>query len=146
LGGLQNHQQQLGLHDGHTLAYDAGADLIDMEFGTVHPTGMASECDGNFGDRGNAVKVILTNMRVAVLCSMRFRKIIAIKQPAEEEAGVIVRAAKMRGGPEFPTAIMSGLHVREIKEGRGATAAFISIFDQTKAAEWPNTLSANCRA
>src|SRR6185437_10069063 len=26
--------------DGHTLAYDAGADLIDMEFIQFHPTGM----------------------------------------------------------------------------------------------------------
>src|SRR5262249_60971822 len=26
--------------DGHTLAYDAGAELIDMEFVQFHPTGM----------------------------------------------------------------------------------------------------------
>jgi succinate dehydrogenase / fumarate reductase flavoprotein subunit len=34
--------------DGHTLAYDAGADLMDMEFVQFHPTGMIDDIPENY--------------------------------------------------------------------------------------------------
>ena len=42
--------------DGHSLAYHAGAELIDMEFVQFHPTGMVwpPQCPRHLGHRGSA--------------------------------------------------------------------------------------------
>ena len=112
--------------DGHTLAYDAGADLIDMEFVQFHPTGMVWPpsvmgilvTEGVRGEGG-----ILTNKE-----GRRFM-FDAIPEnyrgqtaDSEEEGWRYCQGAKdARRPPELLTRDhVSRCIVREIKEGRGS--------------------------
>ena len=112
--------------DGHTLAYDAGADLIDMEFVQFHPTGMVWPpsvmgilvTEGVRGEGG-----ILTNKE-----GRRFM-FDAIPEnyrgqtaDNEEEGWRYCQGAKdARRPPELLTRDhVSRCIVREIKEGRGS--------------------------
>ena len=113
--------------DGHTLAYDAGADLIDMEFVQFHPTGMVWPpsvmgilvTEGVRGEGG-----ILTNkegrrfMFDAIPENYR-----AQTADNEEEGWRYCQGAKdARRPPELLTRDhVSRCIVREIKEGRGST-------------------------
>jgi len=112
--------------DGHTLAYDAGADLIDMEFVQFHPTGMVWPpsvmgilvTEGVRGEGG-----ILTNnegrrfMFDAIPENYR-----AHTADNEEEGWRYCQGAKdARRPPELLTRDhVSRCIVREIKEGRGS--------------------------
>ncbi|PYK15212.1 MAG: fumarate reductase/succinate dehydrogenase flavoprotein subunit, partial [Verrucomicrobia bacterium] len=112
--------------DGHTLAYDAGADLIDMEFVQFHPTGMVWPpsvmgilvTEGVRGEGG-----ILTNkegrrfMFDAIPESYRDQT-----ADNEEEGWRYCQGAKdARRPPELLTRDhVSRCIVREIKEGRGS--------------------------
>ena len=112
--------------DGHTLAYDAGADLIDMEFVQFHPTGMVWPpsvmgilvTEGVRGEGG-----ILTNkegrrfMFDAIPENYR-----AQTADNEEEGWRYCQGAKdARRPPELLTRDhVSRCIVREIKEGRGS--------------------------
>jgi succinate dehydrogenase / fumarate reductase flavoprotein subunit len=112
--------------DGHTLAYDAGADLIDMEFVQFHPTGMVWPpsvmgilvTEGVRGEGG-----ILTNkegrrfMFDAIPENYR-----AQTADNEEEGWRYCQGVKdARRPPELLTRDhVSRCIVREIKEGRGS--------------------------
>ena len=112
--------------DGHTLAYDAGADLIDMEFVQFHPTGMVWPpsvmgilvTEGVRGEGG-----ILTNkegrrfMFDAIPENYR-----AQTADNEEEGWRYCQGAKdARRPPELLTRDhVSRCIVSEIKEGRGS--------------------------
>ena len=112
--------------DGHTLAYDAGADLIDMEFVQFHPTGMVWPpsvmgilvTEGVRGEGG-----ILTNnegrrfMFDAIPENYRSQT-----ADNEEEGWRYCQGAKdARRPPELLTRDhVSRCIVREIKEGRGS--------------------------
>jgi len=113
--------------DGHTLAYDAGAELIDMEFVQFHPTGMVWPpsvmgilvTEGVRGEGG-----ILTNkegrrfMFDAIPENYR-----AQTADNEEEGWRYCQGAKdARRPPELLTRDhVSRCIVREIKEGRGSS-------------------------
>ena len=113
--------------DGHTLAYDAGADLVDMEFVQFHPTGMVWPpsvmgilvTEGVRGEGG-----ILTNKQ-----GRRFmfdaipENYRAQTADNEEEGWRYCQGAKdARRPPELLTRDhVSRCIVREIKEGRGST-------------------------
>jgi succinate dehydrogenase / fumarate reductase, flavoprotein subunit len=113
--------------DGHTLAYEAGADLIDMEFVQFHPTGMVWPpsvmgilvTEGVRGEGG-----ILTNkegrrfMFDAIPENYR-----AQTADNEEEGWRYCQGAKdARRPPELLTRDhVSRCIVREIKEGRGSS-------------------------
>jgi len=112
--------------DGHTLAYDAGAELIDMEFVQFHPTGMVWPpsvmgilvTEGVRGEGG-----ILTNnegrrfMFDAIPENYR-----AQTADSEEEGWRYCQGSKdARRPPELLTRDhVSRCIVREIKEGRGS--------------------------
>ena len=112
--------------DGHALAYDAGADLIDMEFVQFHPTGMVWPpsvmgilvTEGVRGEGG-----ILTNKQ-----GRRFmfdaipENYRAHTADSEEEGWRYCQGGKdARRPPELLTRDhVSRCIVREIKEGRGS--------------------------
>ena len=112
--------------DGHTLAYDAGADLIDMEFVQFHPTGMVWPpsvmgilvTEGVRGEGG-----ILTNKEgrrfMFDAIPENYRSQTADN---EEEGWRYCQGAKdARRPPELLTRDhVSRCIVREIKEGRGS--------------------------
>src|SRR6266446_221332 len=112
--------------DGHTLAYDAGADLMDMEFVQFHPTGMVWPpsvsgilvTEGVRGDGG-----ILTNKEGR---RFMFDDIPASYKAQtadnEEEGWRYCQGDKnARRPPELLTRDhVSRCIVREIKEGRGS--------------------------
>ena len=112
--------------DGHALAYQAGADLIDMEFVQFHPTGMVWPLsvkgilvtEGVRGDGG-----ILKNSKGE---RFMFRYIPdlykAETSDTEEEANRWLAGDKSaRRPPELLTRdVVAKAIVREIKEGRGS--------------------------
>ena len=112
--------------DGHSLAYHAGADLIDMEFVQFHPTGMVWPpsvtgilvTEGVRGEGG-----ILTNKegkRFMFDCDSR--QLSQRKPPiTKKKAGVTAQGDKnARRPPELLTRDhVARCIVREIKEGRG---------------------------
>jgi succinate dehydrogenase / fumarate reductase flavoprotein subunit len=113
--------------DGHTLAYDAGAELIDMEFVQFHPTGMVWP---------PSVRGILVTEGVrgegGVLVNNQGRRFMFDYMPemyrgdfaeTEEEADAWVTGdrKKNRRPPELLTRdVVSKAIVAEIKAGRGS--------------------------
>src|SRR5262249_30629826 len=116
--------------DGHTLAYDAGAELIDMEFIQFHPTGMVWPpsvrgilvTEGVRGEGG-----VLRN-KTGNRCM--FGDIPDNSKPQtaenEEEGFLYVLGDKYQGRDSHrPPELLTRDHVarcimREVKEGRGS--------------------------
>jgi succinate dehydrogenase / fumarate reductase flavoprotein subunit len=131
--------------DGHTLAYDAGAELIDMEFVQFHPTGMIwppSVCgilvtEGVRGEGG-----VLRNSTGS---RFMFGDIPDNYKPQtaenEEEGFQYVLGEKYQGkDSRRPPELLTRDHVarcivREVKEGRGSAHGGVLLELQTFA-EW----------
>jgi succinate dehydrogenase / fumarate reductase flavoprotein subunit len=112
--------------DGHTLAYDAGADMIDMEFVQFHPTGMVWPpsvmgilvTEGVRGEGG----VLTNNEGRRFMFDAIPENYRAQTADNEEEGWRYCQGAKdARRPPELLTRDhVSRCIVREIKEGRGS--------------------------
>jgi succinate dehydrogenase / fumarate reductase, flavoprotein subunit len=112
--------------DGHTLAYDAGAELIDMEFVQFHPTGMVWPpsvrgilvTEGVRGEGG----VLRNNSRRRFMFDDIPENYRAQTAENEEEGWRYTQGDKnARRPPELLTRDhVSRCIVREIKEGRGS--------------------------
>ena len=112
--------------DGHTLAYDAGAELIDMEFVQFHPTGMIWPpsvrgilvTEGVRGEGG-----ILTNNKGRRFMFDDIPELYRAQTASDEEEGWRYTQGDKaaRRPPELLTRDhVSRCIVREIKEGRGS--------------------------
>src|SRR5438445_10645233 len=134
--------------DGHALAYDAGADLIGMEFVQFHPTGMVWPLsvrgilvtEGVRGEGG-----VLKNSRGE---RFMFRYIPEMFRgdfaDTEEEADrwvadvIAARKAEARRPPELLTRdVVARAIAQEVREGRGSPhgGAFLDIASRRKAEE-----------
>ena len=134
--------------DGHALAYDAGADLIGMEFVQFHPTGMVWPLsvrgilvtEGVRGEGG-----VLKNSRgerfMFRYIPEMFRRDFA---DTEEEANrwvaevVAGRKAEARRPPELLTRdVVARAITQEVREGRGSPhgGAFLDIASRRKPEE-----------
>jgi len=132
--------------DGHALAYDAGADLIGMEFVQFHPTGMVWPLsvrgilvtEGVRGEGG-----VLKNSRGE---RFMFRYIPEMFRgdfaDTEEEADrwvadvIAGRKAEVRRPPELLTRdVVARAIAQEVREGRGSPhgGAFLDIASRRKA-------------
>lgn len=127
--------------DGHTLAYDVGAELIDMEFVQFHPTGMVWPpsvrgilvTEGVRGEGG-----VLRN---SLGERFMFRDIPENYKPqtaeSEEEGFLYVLAQKYQGrDARRPPELLTRDHVarcivREVKEGRGSPHGGVYLELQT---------------
>ena len=116
-----------GTGDGHSLAYHAGAELIDMEFVQFHPTGMIWPpsvqgilvTEGVRGEGG----ILLQQARAAASCSTTSPRTTAARPPTtRKKAGATRRATRTaRRPPELLTRDhVARCIVREVKEGRGS--------------------------
>jgi succinate dehydrogenase / fumarate reductase flavoprotein subunit len=112
--------------DGHTLAYDAGAELIDMEFVQFHPTGMVWPpsvrgilvTEGVRGEGG-----ILTNNQGRRFMFDDIPDLYRAQTASDEEEGWRYTQGdkSARRPPELLTRDhVSRSIVRELKEGRGS--------------------------
>jgi succinate dehydrogenase / fumarate reductase flavoprotein subunit len=112
--------------DGHTLAYEAGAELIDMEFVQFHPTGMVwppSVCgilvtEGVRGEGG-----ILTNSQGRRFMFDDIPPLYRTQTASDEEEGW--RYTQGDKAARRPPELLTRDHVsrsivRELKEGRGS--------------------------
>src|SRR5213596_4382378 len=134
--------------DGHALAFEAGADLIDMEFVQFHPTGMVWPLsvrgilvtEGVRGEGG-----VLKNARgerfMFRYIPEMFRKDFA---DSEEEADrwvaevIAGRKAEARRPPELLTRdVVARAITQEVREGRGSPhgGAFLDIASKRKPEE-----------
>jgi succinate dehydrogenase flavoprotein subunit len=113
--------------DGHTLAYEAGAELIDMEFVQFHPTGMVWPpsvrgilvTEGVRGEGG-----ILTNSQGRRFMFDDIPEAYRAQTASDEDEGWRYTQGEKtaRRPPELLTRDhVSRCIVREIKEGRGST-------------------------
>ncbi|MGH7477459.1 MAG: FAD-binding protein, partial [Longimicrobiales bacterium] len=112
--------------DGHTLAYEAGADLIDMEFVQFHPTGMVWPpsvrgilvTEGVRGEGG-----ILLNAEGRRFMFEEIPPLYREQTAADPEEGwrYVLGDRQARRPPELLTRDhVARCIVREIKEGRGS--------------------------
>src|SRR5205807_8265848 len=113
--------------DGHALAYDAGADLIDMEFVQFHPTGMVWPLsvagvlvtEGVRGEGGILTNATGRRFMFDYMPDM-FKGDFADTE-AEADAWVKGDRTKNRRPPELLTRdVVSKAINREIAEGRGS--------------------------
>src|SRR2546428_5372634 len=134
--------------DGHALAYDAGADLIGMEFVQFHPTGMVWPLsvrgilvtEGVRGE-GGVLKNSKGERFMFRYIPEMFRKDFAA---TEEEANrwveevIAGRKAEARRPPELLTRdVVARAIAQEVREGRGSPhgGAFLDIASRRKPEE-----------
>jgi succinate dehydrogenase / fumarate reductase flavoprotein subunit len=131
--------------DGHTLAYDAGAELIDMEFVQFHPTGMVWPpsvqgilvTEGVRGEGG-----VLRNSTGARFMFGDIPDNYKPQTAANEEEGFLYVLGEPYQGRDAhrPPELLTRDHVarcivREVKEGRGSPHGGVFLELQTFA-EW----------
>src|SRR5437870_3457097 len=134
--------------DGHTLAYDAGADLIGMEFVQFHPTGMVWPLsvrgilvtEGVRGEGG-----VLKNSRgerfmFRYIPEMFRRDFADTEEEADRWVADVVagRKAEARRPPELLTRdVVARAIAQEVREGRGSPhgGAFLDIASRRKPEE-----------
>ncbi len=111
--------------DGYTLAYDAGAELMDMEFTQFHPTGMVWPpsvrgilvTEGVRGDGG----VLLDKDRKRFMFNYIPEKFAAETAATEEEANRWPEDKSARRPPELLTRdVVARSITKEVNEGRGS--------------------------
>jgi len=131
--------------DGHTLAYDAGADLVDMEFVQFHPTGMVWPLsvrgilvtEGVRGE-GGVLKNSKGERFMFRYIPEAFRKDVAADEAEAERwvADVIAgRKAEARRPPELLTRdVVARAITQEVREGRGSPhgGAFLDLASRRK--------------
>jgi len=134
--------------DGHALAYDAGADLIDMEFVQFHPTGMVWPLsvrgilvtEGVRGE-GGVLKNSQGERFMFRYIPEMFRKDVAENEAEADRwvADVVAgRKAEARRPPELLTRdVVARAITREVREGRGSPhgGAFLDIASRRQAEE-----------
>ena len=141
--------------DGHSLAYDAGAELIDMEFVQFHPTGMIWPpsvmgilvTEGVRGEGG-----ILTNKDGKRFMFDSIPENYRAQTADNEEEGW--RYCQGDKNARRPPELLTRDHVarcivREIKEGRGSPhgGVYLDIaWIKQKIRTRPNTSNGSCRA
>ena len=134
--------------DGHALAYDAGADLIGMEFVQFHPTGMVWPLsvrgilvtEGVRGEGG-----VLKNSRgerfmFRYIPEMFRRDFADTEEEADRWVAEVVagRKAEARRPPELLTRdVVARAIAQEVREGRGSPhgGAFLDIASRRKPEE-----------
>ena len=134
--------------DGHALAYDAGADLIGMEFVQFHPTGMVWPLsvrgilvtEGVRGEGG-----VLKNSRgerfmFRYIPEMFRRDFADTEEEADRWVAEVVagRKAEARRPPELLTRdVVARAITQEVREGRGSPhgGAFLDIASRRKPEE-----------
>jgi succinate dehydrogenase / fumarate reductase, flavoprotein subunit len=132
--------------DGHTLAYDVGADLIDMEFVQFHPTGMVWPLsvrgilvtEGVRGEGG-----VLKNSRgerfmFRYIPEMFRNDVAASEEEADRWVADVIagRKAEARRPPELLTRdVVARAIMQEVREGRGSPhgGAFLDIATRRQA-------------
>ena len=125
--------------DGHALAYDAGADLIDMEFLQFHPTGMVWPLsvagvlvtEGVRGEGGILTNATGRRFMFDYMPDM-FKGDFADTE-AEADAWVAGERKKHRRPPELLTRdVVARAITREVKEGRGSPHGGVFLDISTK--------------
>lgn len=129
--------------DGYAMAYEAGADLMDMEFTQFHPTGMVWPLsvkgilvtEGVRGDGG----ILLNNKGERFMFRYIPEKFAAETAGTEEEANRWLKGDKQaRRPPELLTRDVVARAIRnEVKEGRGSEhgGAYLDIASRLPAEE-----------
>jgi succinate dehydrogenase / fumarate reductase flavoprotein subunit len=134
--------------DGHALAYDAGADLVDMEFVQFHPTGMVWPLsvrgilvtEGVRGE-GGVLKNSAGERFMFRYIPEAFKKDVADSEAEAERwvADVIAgRKAEARRPPELLTRdVVARAITQEVREGRGSPhgGAFLDLASRRKPEE-----------
>ena len=127
--------------DGYAMAYEAGADLMDMEFTQFHPTGMVWPpsvrgilvTEGVRGDGG----VLLNSARKRFMFDYIPEKFASETAASEEEANRWLKGDKTaRRPPELLTRdVVARAITREVNEGRGSPhgGVFLDIASRVRA-------------
>ena len=127
--------------DGHAMAYEAGAELIDMEFTQFHPTGMVwpPSVRGTLvteGVRGEGGILINSEGHRFMFENIPERFASETADTEEEAARWLVGDKDARRPPELLTRDVVARAIRkEVKAGRGSPhgGAFLDIASQRKA-------------
>src|SRR5262249_55592786 len=134
--------------DGHALAYDAGADLIDMEFVQFHPTGMVWPLsvrgilvtEGVRGEGGVLKNSKGERFMFRYIPEMFRKDVAATEEEADRWVADVVagRKAEARRPPELLTRdVVARAITREVREGRGSPhgGAFLDIASRRRPEE-----------
>src|SRR6184192_4527275 len=132
--------------DGHALAYDAGADLIGMEFVQFHPTGMVWPLsvrgilvtEGVRGEGGVLKNSKGERFMFRYIPEMFRRDFADTEEEADRWVAEVVagRKAEARRPPELLTRdVVARAIAQEVREGRGSLhgGAFLDIASRRKA-------------
>jgi succinate dehydrogenase / fumarate reductase flavoprotein subunit len=131
--------------DGHALAYEAGADLIDMEFVQFHPTGMVWPLsvrgilvtEGVRGEGGVLKNARGERFMFRCIPEMFRKDFAATEEEADRWVAEVIagRKASVRRPPELLTRdVVARAITQEVREGRGSPhgGAFLDLASRRK--------------